>query len=104
MQAVPPARSDASVVLASVVVLPRNVCECDAPGCPKNTIGSSGRSLRLLAQLAWNSWWVTGGVWSGGVAVDGTTPVTGGSAMTYPGPLVGGVFTSAPHTWNSSSE
>ena len=90
MQAVPPACSDARVVVALVVVLPMNVCECEAPGRPGKTIGSSGRLVRLTAQFAWNSWWVVGGLVAGGVAVDGTTPVTGGSAMTQPGPSVAG--------------
>src|SRR5690349_20676623 len=82
MQAVPPACRPASVVAALVVVLPMKVCECEAPGMFGNTIGSSFRLDRLTAQLAWNSWWVVGGLVSGGTAVDGITPVTGGSAMT----------------------
>ena len=59
-----------------------NVCECEAPGRPGKTIGSSGRLLRLTEQFIWNSWWVVGGLVFGGVAVDGTTPVTGGLAST----------------------
>src|SRR4051794_16294633 len=82
MQAVPPDCSDASVVAALVVVLPMNVCECEAPGMFGKTIGSSLRLVRLTEQLAWNSWCVVGGLVSGGVAVDGTTPVTGGLAIT----------------------
>src|SRR3954470_16119360 len=82
MQAVPPACSDASVVAAFVVALPMNVCECEAPGMFGKTIGSSLRLERLTAQLAWNSWCVVGGLVAGGPAVDGTTPVTGGTAMT----------------------
>src|SRR4051812_14158322 len=97
MHAVPPDCSDDRVVLALVVVLPMKVCECDAPGSPKKTIGSSGRLLRLTEQLAWNSWWVVGGFVAGGVAVDGVTPVTGGFAMTYPGPSeAGGVVLEVP--------
>src|SRR3954452_25159201 len=82
MQAVPPDCSDASVVAAFVVVLPMNVCEWEAPGMFGKTIGSSLTLDRLTAQFAWNSWWVVGGFVFGGTAVDGTTPVTGGSAMT----------------------
>src|SRR3954463_7002794 len=82
MHAVPPACRLASVVAALVVVLPMNVCECEAPGMFGNTIGSSGRLERLTAQFAWNSWCVVGGLVAGGVAVDGTTPVTGGFAIT----------------------
>src|SRR5262245_12646901 len=82
MQAVLPAWRLASVVAAFVVVLPMNVCGCDAPGMFGNTIGSSGRFDRLTEQLAWNSWCVVGGLVSGGVAVDGITPVTGGFAIT----------------------
>ena len=80
MQEVPPACSEDSVEFAFVELLPMNVCECEAPGRPGNTIGSSGRLLRLTEQFIWNSWWVVGGLVFGGVAVDGTTPVTGGLA------------------------
>jgi hypothetical protein len=59
-----------------------NVCECEAPGMFGKMIGSSGRFVRLTEQFAWNSWWVAGGLVAGGVAVDGTTPVTGGLART----------------------
>jgi hypothetical protein len=65
------------------------------------TIGSSGRLDRLTAQFAWNSWRVVGGLVSGGTAVDGTTPVTGGFAITYPGPPVGGGELSEPYTFIS---
>src|SRR3954452_15017727 len=82
MHAVPPDCRLARVVAAFVVVLPMNVCECEAPGMVGNTIGSSGRLDRLTAQFAWNSWWVVGGLVLGGTAVDGTTPVTGGFAIT----------------------
>src|SRR3954454_3226911 len=82
MQAVPPDCRVLRVVAAFVVVLPMNVCECEAPGMFGNTIGSSFRFERLTAQLAWNSWCVVGGLVSGGTAVEGITPVTGGLAMT----------------------
>src|SRR3954451_19228263 len=65
-QVVLPACNDASVVAAFVVVLPMNVCMCDAPGWLGLTIGSSGRSW-LTAQSAWNSWKYA----FGGVACDG---------------------------------
>src|ERR1044072_1924702 len=81
MQEVPPDCRLASVVPAYVVTLPMNVCECEAPARPGKTIGSSLRLLRLTEQFAWNSWCVVGGLVAGGVAVDGTTPVTGGLAM-----------------------
>src|SRR5690348_8243307 len=81
LHSVPPASSDAAVLAALVVVFPMKVWSCDAPGWPGYTIGSSGRWW-LTAQLAWNSWKYR----CGGLALDGTTPVTGGSASTYPGP------------------
>ncbi|WP_374199365.1 hypothetical protein [Streptomyces sp. ISL-44] len=55
LQTVPPALSEAVVLKAPVVVLPRKVWLCEAPGRPGKTIGSSG-AVRLTAQLAWNSW------------------------------------------------
>ena len=82
MHDVPPACRLARVDIAFVELLPMKVCECEAPGRPGNTIGSSGRLDRLTEQFIWNSWWVVGGFVGGGTAVDGTTPVTGGLAST----------------------
>src|SRR5256885_4114440 len=76
-----PACSEAVVLAASVVVLPRNVWSCEAPGRLKNTIGSSGRWW-LTAQLAWNSWKYR----CGGVALGGTTPGTRRAARPEPRP------------------
>src|SRR5438552_16397222 len=74
LQVVCPAVRDATVVAAFVVVLPMNVCRCEAPGRFGYTIGSSPASGRLTEQFAWNSW---NPPLSGGTACDGLTPVTG---------------------------
>src|SRR4029453_6408556 len=48
------ANSDAPVVAALVLLLPQNVCRCEAPAMPGKTIGSSGRRW-LILQEALNS-------------------------------------------------
>src|SRR4051794_7384376 len=81
LHVVAPAVSESTVVFAFVVVLPMNVCMCDAPASPGNTIGSSGRLPRLTEQLAWNSWKPP---LFGGTSCEGFTFVTGFGAMIQP--------------------
>src|SRR6476469_4437611 len=86
LHVVAPLASESMVVAAFVVVLPMNVCRCEAPGRPGNTMGSSGRLVRLTEQLAWNSWKPP---LFGGTSCDGLTFVTGSGAMMYPAVAVG---------------
>src|SRR4249919_2801688 len=74
LQVVWPLLSDSTVEAAFVVVLPMNVCWCEAPGRFGKTIGSSPRLDRLTEQFAWNSWKPP---LFGGTSCDGFTLVTG---------------------------
>src|SRR6266568_3674783 len=94
LQVVWPLLSDSTVEAAFVVVLPMNVCRCEAPGKFGKTIGSSPALGRLTEQFAWNSWKPP---LFGGMLWDGLTLVTGLGAITHPDTLVSlGMGTAVP--------